>query len=163
MRTLAALFLVLLLVACDESMDKQNRLKTYGEATGLDAWPAEGEALPRVPGTVAQGDLARAHALEAPPPVSLALVQRGRERYDIYCAVCHGLTGAGDGIVVARGFPKPKPIGDPALLKAQAKHFVDVIGNGYGVMYGFSDRVEPADRWAITSYIRALQLAEVKR
>ncbi|HEY1615513.1 MAG TPA: cytochrome c [Rhizomicrobium sp.] len=160
MRKFVALLLLIALTGCDESMDKQNRLKTYGSAPGITSWPSDGEALPLVAGTVPQGALDRDAALRNPPTVSLALLQRGRERYNIYCSACHGLTGGGDGIVVARGFPKPKPFDDPAILKSPAKHLVDVIGNGYGVMYSFSDRVDPKDRWAIAVYIRALQLAD---
>jgi mono/diheme cytochrome c family protein len=141
-------------------MDQQNRLKTYGSAAGTASWPAEGEALPLVKGTVAQGALARAHEIAQPPQVSQSVLSRGRQRYAIYCAVCHGLSGAGDGIVIARGFPRPKPFYDPRLMQAPAKHLVDVIGQGAGTMYGFSDRVEPKDRWAIAAYIRALQLAD---
>lgn len=159
MRLLATLLLSFALVACNESMDEQNRLKTYGSAEGTANWPSGQEALPLVKGTVAQGALAREHATVTPPPVSLALVRRGRERYDIYCSMCHGLTGAGDGIVVARGFPKPKPFDDPQQMQAPAKALVDAISHGYGTMYDFSDRVEPKDRWAIVAYIRALQLA----
>jgi mono/diheme cytochrome c family protein len=159
MRALAALALVLALAACDESMDRQNRMKTYGPSDGTSGWPAEGEALPLVEGTVAQGALERERQVAVPPPVSLALLRRGRDRYDIYCAACHGLTGAGDGIVVARGFPKPAAFTDARVMRASARHMVDVIGQGYGVMYSFSDRVDPRDRWAIVAYIRALQLA----
>jgi len=159
MKRAAALLLVLALAACGESMDYQNRLKTFGSAKGTAAWPDKGEALPLVKGTVAQGALEREREASTPPPVSLALLHRGRERYDIYCSVCHGLTGEGDGIVVARGFPRPKPFSDPQIMQASAKELVTAIGQGYGVMYSFSDRVAPKDRWAIAGYIRALQLA----
>jgi mono/diheme cytochrome c family protein len=87
------------------------------------------------------------------------LLQRGQDRYDIYCAACHGLTGAGDGIIVAHGFPRPASFSDLRLMQASARHLVDVIGDGSGVMYSFADRIDPRDRWAITAYIRALQLA----
>ncbi|MBV9992149.1 MAG: cytochrome c [Alphaproteobacteria bacterium] len=149
----AALSVLVLLAGCDdESMDTQNRLRTY----------AKGDARPLVPGTVAQGALERERATLEPPPVGLAFVERGQQRYGIYCAPCHGLAGDGDGIVVARGFPKPRPFGDPRLLQASAADLVDVISHGKGVMYSFSDRVEPRDRWAIVAYIRALQLAGQK-
>ena len=160
MKRFCVLFFMLALAACDESMDNQNRLKTYGSAKGTSSWPSSGEALPLVKGTLAQGELQREQETATPPPVSLALLQRGQQRYGIYCAPCHGLTGGGDGIVVARGFPRPKPFDDPQLMQAPAKHLVDVIGNGYGTMYSFSDRVDPKDRWAIAAYIRALQLAD---
>jgi mono/diheme cytochrome c family protein len=160
MKRFAVALLVLALVSCDESMDSQNRLKTYGAADGIDAWPAAGEALPRVAGTVAQGDLDREAAIAEPPAVSLALVQRGRERYGIYCAACHGLTGDGDGMVVQRGFPAPPSYHTDRLRQAPVQHFYDVMTNGYGAMYSFANRVQPADRWAIAAYIRALQRSQ---
>lgn len=159
MKGIITVLLVLLLAGCDESMDRQNRFKTYGSAAGVPNWPSVGEALPLVKGTVSQGDLQRAGEIRDPPPVSLALLQDGRTRYDAYCAPCHGLTGAGDGIIVERGFPKPAPLDDRDLMQASAQHLVDVIGRGYDRMFSFSDRVEPTDRWAIVAYIRALQLA----
>jgi mono/diheme cytochrome c family protein len=91
------------------------------------------------------------------PPMSLALVKRGQERFDIFCSVCHGYTGDGDGMVVQRGFPHPPSFHSPRLIAAPDQHFVDVITNGHGVMYSYADRVPVADRWAITAYIRALQ------
>ena len=96
----------------------------------------------------------------APVAVTPALLARGRERFDIYCAVCHGRTGAGDGMVVQRGFPKPPSLHEERLRAAPAGHFFDVITQGYGVMYSYAARVEPADRWAIVAYIRALQLSQ---
>jgi mono/diheme cytochrome c family protein len=163
MRWVVLLLFLLTLSGCDESMDQQNRFKTYGAATGVPYWPSPGEALPRVPGTVALGDLDREADIATPPTVSPSLLRRGRERYDAMCAPCHGLTGAGDGIIVARGFPKPAPFDDPRLMRAGASHLVDVIGQGAGRMYSFSDRVEPRDRWAIVGYIRALQIADTEK
>jgi mono/diheme cytochrome c family protein len=160
MRGIVLFMLLLGLCGCDESMDRQNRFKTYGSADGVPYWPAPGEALPRVPGTVAQGDLQRLAEIDSPPEVSLSLLQEGRVHYDAVCAACHGLTGAGDGVVVARGFSKPPALDDSRLMRASARHLVDVIGEGYGRMFSFADRVEPHDRWAIVAYIRALQLAD---
>ena len=99
------------------------------------------------------------HAARTPPPVTPALLARGRERFDIFCAPCHGLDGTGDGRVVQRGFPHPPSYLSGRLRDAPADHFLDVITNGFGVMYPYADRVAPADRWAIVAYIRALQLA----
>jgi mono/diheme cytochrome c family protein len=87
------------------------------------------------------------------------LLARGQERFHIYCAVCHGRTGKGNGEVVRRGFPAPPSYHLPRLRKAPIGHFYDVITNGYGAMYSYATRVEPADRWAIAAYIRALQLS----
>lgn len=162
MKRAVLLLLLLGLAGCGESMDRQNRLKTYG-AAGIEGWPAAGEALPLVPGTVSRDALARDRAIANPPPVSLALLERGRQRYDIYCAPCHGLSGAGDGIIVARGFPRPVSFNAPQQMQLSARRLMDVIGQGSGRMYSFSDRVEPWDRWAIVAYIRALQLAGAPR
>jgi mono/diheme cytochrome c family protein len=91
------------------------------------------------------------------PPMTLALVQRGRERFNIFCSECHGYGGDADGMVVQRGFPRPPSFNEAQLVNAPDEHFVDVITNGHGVMYSYADRVPPADRWAIAAYIRALQ------
>jgi mono/diheme cytochrome c family protein len=97
---------------------------------------------------------------QAPVPVTAAQLERGRERYDIYCSVCHGRTGEGHGMIVQRGFPTPPSFHDPRLRAAPAGHYFEVITNGFGLMYPYGSRVAPADRWAIVAYIRALQLSE---
>jgi mono/diheme cytochrome c family protein len=94
------------------------------------------------------------------PPVTLALLERGRQRYDIYCSVCHGLEGYGDGQIVQRGFPAPPSYHSDRLRQAPNQHFYDVITHGYGAMYSYAQRVAPADRWAIVAYIRALQASQ---
>jgi mono/diheme cytochrome c family protein len=86
-------------------------------------------------------------------------LERGRARFDIYCAPCHGLAGDGDGVIVAHGFPKPPSYHIDRLLAAPPGHFYNVITHGYGVMFSYGDRVDPHDRWAITAYIRALQMS----
>jgi len=108
------------------------------------------------PGSVAREDQT-GNVLAERPPMTLALVQRGRERFEIFCSECHGDGGDADGMVVQRGFPRPPSFHDRRLVTAPDEHFVDVITNGHGVMYSYADRVPPADRWAITAYIRALQ------
>ena len=95
-----------------------------------------------------------------PEPVTPAMIERGRQRFDIYCAVCHGRTGEGNGMIVRRGFPTPPSFHVDRLRSAPAGHFVEVINNGFGLMYSYASRVEPADRWAIAAYIRALQLSQ---
>jgi cytochrome c553 len=92
-----------------------------------------------------------------PFPITRQVLERGRERFDIYCAPCHGRTGEGNGMIVQRGFPPPPSYHIDRLRQAPAGYFVDVITKGYGVMYSYAERVEPADRWAISAYIRALQ------
>jgi len=95
-----------------------------------------------------------------PLPITLQLLARGRERFDIYCAPCHGRAGYGDGMIARRGFPAPPSYHTAPLRAAPDSHFYQVISNGYGLMYPYADRIEPADRWAIIAYIRALQLSQ---
>jgi len=94
-----------------------------------------------------------------PIAVTEATYRRGEERFDIFCAPCHGVTGDGDGMVVQRGFPAPPSYHTDRLRGAPNRHFYNVIVQGYGAMYPYADRVSPQDRWAIVAYIRALQLS----
>ena len=106
------------------------------------------------------GQTGGALATDFPLPVTAELVTRGREQFDINCSACHGRDGYGRGMVVLRGFPAPPSFHSDRLRAAPVGHFFDVITNGYGVMYPFGARIQPADRWAIISYIRALQLSQ---
>jgi mono/diheme cytochrome c family protein len=135
---------------------------------------------PAVPATPVDPKLVLAqYAEEFPVEVNEALLKRGRERYNIYCNVCHGQTGSGDGTIVMRGFLKPpafweQSAGDKShfsrglryqgagqieLEKAPAGYLYHVITNGYGAMASYSAQIPPQDRWAIVAYIRALQKA----
>jgi mono/diheme cytochrome c family protein len=93
------------------------------------------------------------------PPVDLALLRRGRQRYEIFCAPCHGLAGDGDGEVAQRGFPAPPSYHQPRLRSAPDEELYAAIRDGYGVMPAYGDRLGEADRWAVVAYLRALQLA----
>ena len=95
-----------------------------------------------------------------PFPVTKEIVLRGRERYDIFCSVCHGLTGNGDGMVVRRGFRRAASFNDDRLRQAPVGHFFDAITNGWGAMPSYSAQIPVQDRWAIIAYIRALQLSQ---
>lgn len=95
-----------------------------------------------------------------PFPITREVLERGRERFNIYCSPCHGRDGEGHGMIVQRGFPPPPSYHIDRLRQAPAGHFVDVITQGYGVMYSYAQRVEPADRWAIAAYIRVLQKSQ---
>ena len=90
-------------------------------------------------------------------------MDRGQERYNIYCSVCHGMTGYGDGMVARRGFNKPSPANyhQDRLRQAPAGHFFDVMTNGWGAMPSYAQQVSVADRWRIVAYIRALQLSQM--
>jgi mono/diheme cytochrome c family protein len=117
----------LALAGCDLTMTKQPK---YGPQVKAGLFANGTSAQAPQEGTVSQGAVGDAEASAAPPPVTLALVERGQERFQIFCKPCHGVSGEGDGIIVARGFPRPP-----------------------------SYQVPPADRWAIISYIRALEIA----
>lgn len=99
-------------------------------------------------------------AVDPPMAITYEMLERGRERFGIYCAVCHGNDGYGSGIVVRRGFPPPPSFHNDRLRNAPIGYFVHVIQNGYGVMYRYGDRVLPEDRWAIAAFVRALQLSQ---
>ena len=156
MRFALAVALTLPLAACGLSMTEQRKYTTYAPAA---LWPDGASARTLPDNVVAQGDVERHGEETKPPEVSPALLERGRERFGIYCTPCHGLAGDGDGVIVAHGFPAPPSYHIDRLLAAPAQHFYDVITKGYGVMYSYSDRVQPHDRWAIAAYIRALQLS----
>jgi mono/diheme cytochrome c family protein len=147
----------LLLTGCDLSMTQQPK---YTPETPSQFWANGTSARPIPANTVAQGDLAREAAAKNPPPVTLALLARGQQRFDMFCSPCHGLSGYGDGMVVQRGFPHPPSFYSQRLLAADVRHFFNVQTKGFGVMYSYADRVSEADRWAIAAYIRALQVSQ---
>jgi len=96
---------------------------------------------------------------EFPVPVTKELVDRGEERYKVFCIVCHGPNGEGNGMVVRRGYTQPPSYMTEQLRGAPVGHFYDVITNGFGRMNGYAAQIPVADRWAIVAYIRALQAA----
>ena len=95
-----------------------------------------------------------------PFPVRKEIVVRGRERYDIFCSVCHGLTGNGDGMIVRRGFRRAASFNDDRLRQAPVGHFFDAITHGWGAMPSYASQIPVQDRWAIIAYIRALQTSQ---
>jgi cytochrome c553 len=157
------------LAGCRQDMNDQERLDPL-EAS--DFFPDGAASRPIPAGTVARGQLQEDTAFqtghltptelvnELPMPLTAEVLQRGQERFNIYCSVCHGRTGEGTGMIVRRGFPQPPSFHTDRLREAPLGHFVQVITNGYGLMYSYASRVEPADRWAIAAYIRALQLSQ---
>jgi mono/diheme cytochrome c family protein len=97
---------------------------------------------------------------EMPIPVTAELVARGRERFEIFCSACHGLTGNGDGMIVRRGYRRAASFHTDVLRQAPVGHFFDAITNGWGAMPAYAPQIPPHDRWAIVAYIRALQLSQ---
>ncbi len=95
-----------------------------------------------------------------PFPATLAVLERGQERYNVYCTPCHSRVGNGVGMIVQRGYAPAGDLHSERLAKAPLGHFFNVISNGYGAMPDYSAQVVPADRWAIAAYIRALQLSQ---
>ncbi|MBA2705495.1 MAG: cytochrome c [Blastocatellia bacterium] len=95
-----------------------------------------------------------------PLPVTKEVVERGKERYEIFCTVCHGPTGNGDGMIVRRGFRRAASFNDDRLRQAPVGHFFDAITNGWGAMPAYAPQIPAQDRWAIIAYIRALQLSQ---
>jgi mono/diheme cytochrome c family protein len=156
MRRAALILLLLSLAACDQ-MDRQPRYDAFGRASLL----ANGQVnQPPPAGTVAQEDAAWQTAAATRPAMTAALLARGRERYGIDCVQCHGPAGDGDGVIPSRGFPRPESFHTARMRALTSRQVVDVITDGYGVMYPHADRVAPADRWAIAAYIQALQLSQ---
>ncbi|MCB0107304.1 MAG: cytochrome c [Caldilineaceae bacterium] len=158
----------LLLTSCAGRMVSQAKYEPLEASTFF----VDGKsARDLVPNTVAQGQNWMDPLLETgledgvpatrfPFPVTADVLQRGQERYDIFCTPCHGIDGYGDGIVVDRGFTPPPSYHSERLRNAPPGYFFDVITNGFGTMYSYGDRVSPADRWAIIAYIQALQRSQ---
>jgi len=163
--------LVLVLSGCQQKMADQPRLDPLEETSFFEDGRA---ARPRVEGTVARGE-ARQDTLRYsgkvdgelsevfPVAVTRPVIERGGERYEIFCRPCHGTLGNGNGIVPQRGFTQPPSFHSPHLRAMPPGYFFDIITNGFGAMSSYKDRVPPNDRWAIVAYIRALQLSQNAR
>jgi len=156
------------LAACRQDMHDQPRFEPLEKSTLF----ADGRASrPRVPGTVARGERVFDEHLETgrvggelattfPMPVTAAVLERGRQRFDIHCSACHDRVGTGEGLVVKRGLKQPPSFHVERLRQAPPGYFFDVITRGFGAMYDLSDRITPADRWAIVAWIRTLQRSQ---
>jgi mono/diheme cytochrome c family protein len=148
---------LLVLAGCDQKMAEQPK---RGPLATSPLFPDFAAARAPVSGTVAaDADLAPIPAA-LPDPIPLALMQHGRERFEVFCSPCHAYDGHGHGRVVQRGFPNPPDLHSPAVAALSDRRIYDVISNGYGVMFPYGGRVPPADRWAIVAYVRALQYAD---
>lgn len=166
---LSAALMVLLLSSCGRNMFVQPKVLPF------DASPffADGSGMRPLPeGTVSRefGALDPAYLAgqdqaglltELPLELTVDLLQRGQERFDIYCSPCHNYNGNGQGQVVQRGFPQPASFtATQRLLDAPVGYFYNAITNGFGRMYSYAARVPVEDRWAIAGYIKALQLSQ---
>lgn len=151
-------FVFLLLLGCD-NMKHQPKPRVSDLPPPIPAHAVARGAPP--PGDVmATGFRDGVPVAHSPQPFTRESLERGRERFNIYCAPCHGEDGYGTGIVVRRGFPPAPSYHDGRLRQVSDGHLFDVITRGYGVMLPFADRISPADRWAIIGYIRALQRSQ---
>jgi mono/diheme cytochrome c family protein len=158
----------ILLCGCHTDMRDQPRY----EALEASAFFSDGQAArPVVEGTVARGQLNEDDAFyrgkvegefvaQMPLELDRALLERGQERFNIYCALCHGPTGDGDGMIVRRGMKRPPSLHIQRLRDAPAGHYFDVITHGFGLMPRYAVQIEPRDRWAITAYVRVLQRSQ---
>lgn len=167
--TLAATTILLVCAGCRLDMHVQPRYNPYDPTDFFN--DGQSARMP-VAGTVPRSDLTMGPdellytgkvngevATGFPFPITREILDRGRERFNINCSPCHGLAGDGDGMIVQRGFRRPPTFHDDRLRNIPVGYFFQVITNGFGVMYPYGYRVTPRDRWAIISYIRALQLS----
>jgi len=167
MTILFALALLALTSSCRQDMHDQPRF----EPLEYNAFFQDGRASrPTLEGTVARGHLRIDEHLYQrtengelvntfPFPITEKILQRGRQRYDIFCTPCHDQSGTGHGMIVERGFRPPPSFHIERLQQSPVGHFYDVITNGLGAMYDYKERIKPEDRWAIVAYIRVLQLS----
>jgi mono/diheme cytochrome c family protein len=164
----AALFLLTLLTGCHQDMHDQPRFEPYEETEFF----RDGiSARQPIAGTVAVGQLQEDEALftgkqdgqlveELPVELTARLLERGRDRYTIFCTACHGQWGGGDGMIVQRGLRAPPTFHSERLRNVPVGHFFDVITHGFGAMPPYAVQIKPEDRWAIAAYLRALQRSQ---
>jgi mono/diheme cytochrome c family protein len=163
-----ALSLSVMLTACREDMQNQPRYKPLRKS---DFFADERSSRPLTPGTVPRGELRQDEYFYTgiigkqpgnvmPFPVTAEVLERGRQRYNIYCSPCHSEVGDGNGMIVQRGYRRPPSYHTDRLRSAPLGHFYDVMTNGFGAMPDYAAQVSPRDRWNITAYIRALQLSQ---
>ena len=152
-------------------MQDQPRYKPLAET---DFFADHRSERPEVEGTIARGHLRIDEAryvgkvngediTDFPIPISKADIDRGQERFNIYCAPCHSRIGDGNGMIVLRGFRQAASFYSEKLMTAPVGHFFDVVSNGFGAMPSYASRITPDDRWRVIAYIRALQLSESAR
>jgi mono/diheme cytochrome c family protein len=139
---------------------KKNGLSP-GQAQGVAGVPSQNTGTTTPASGAGAASVAAAYPDDVdkfPFPITKEILDRGDERYQIFCTVCHGPTGDGDGMIVRRGFRKPPAYYEQRLRDAPVGHFFDVVTNGWGAMPSYASQIPVQDRWAIIAYIRALQL-----
>jgi mono/diheme cytochrome c family protein len=156
------------LAGCHSDMYDQPR---YDSLEKSDFFADGRTSRPAVAGTIARGDLREDEALytgkqegklvdKPPVEIDMALVEHGRERFNIFCTPCHGRAGYGDGMIVRRGFRQPPTYHSDRLRGVPIGHFFDVMTNGFATMPAYAGQIPVRDRWAIAVYVRALQLSQ---
>src|SRR5918999_5988193 len=165
---ISSLLFVIGVAGCRQKMADQPR---YDPLEASDFFADGQSARPVIDATVPRGALrgdehlyagtsGSAPATTFPFPITLEVLQRGRERYDIFCSPCHSRAGYGDGMVARRGFGPPASLHTDILRKQPPGHFFRVITQGFGAMPSYRQQIRAEDRWAIIAYIRALQLSQ---
>ena len=141
---------------------RENRAFFLGKKAAAPTTPASPQTPPTGSAANNQAGLYPDDVDTIPMQITRDDLDRGQERFDIYCSVCHGKTGYGDGMIARRGFNKPAPANyhQDRLRQAPAGHFFDVMTNGWGAMPAYAQQVSVEDRWRIVAYIRALQLSQ---
>ena len=164
----ATLALALSGIACRQDMHDQPRYKPLAAS---DFFSDHRSARPQVEGTVARGHLRTDEARYTgkigdkdvdvfPFPITRDDLERGQQRFNIYCTPCHSRLGDGNGLVVQRGFRQAASYYSDRVMKEPVGHYFDVITNGFGAMPSYASRITPDDRWRVIAYVRALQLSE---
>jgi cytochrome c553 len=168
-KVFCGLALLLLTAGCRQNMHNQNKVLPLRGSTFF----SDGQSARPIPAdTVARGGpgekiapytgltISRQILPPGPPPVTLAMLQRGQQRYNIFCSPCHDRTGGGNGMIVQRGFKQPTSYHTERLRGVPVDYFYQVMTEGFGVMPSYAPQVPPEDRWAIAAYIRALQYSQ---
>ena len=167
-RALVACLGLIGLAGCRQDMHNQPK---FDQQRGTNFYADGRSVRPQVTGTVARGQedagsyfrtgmVNGAEGDGLPVPLTTELVERGQEKYNVYCTACHSRVGNGRGMIVMRGYFPAGNLNTDRLRQAPLGHFYNVIANGYGAMPEYSGQVDAADRWAIVAYIRALQLSQ---
>jgi mono/diheme cytochrome c family protein len=173
-RSLFAALCLLAAAGCRQDMHNQPKAIPLRESMFFKNTPNTSSARPLVEGTVARGTLqddaafftgknGAAEVDALPFALTAEVLDRGQQRYGIYCTPCHGLTGQGDGMIVRRGYRQPPSYHSDRLRQIPIGHFYDVMTNGFGAMPDYAAQTSVRDRWAIAAYIRALQLSQHAR